>query len=118
MTNYWETATPGVERQQGINVADAAKEASVLHLIYSSLLNVNKVTGGRLKHVVHFDEKAEIEEYIRTTGVPSTFFLPAYFMANYTMMLRKGEDGSYVLAYPISGDSRIPLIDAAEDTGI
>ncbi|KAJ6070549.1 NmrA family transcriptional regulator [Penicillium canescens] len=117
VTNYWETAQPGVEMMQGKVVADAAREAGVKHIIFSSLLPVAKITGGRLRHVPHFDGKAEIEEYIRTTGVPCTFFLPGYFMSNYSMMLRKGDDETYTLAYPVGKQAKFPLFDAAEDTG-
>ncbi|KAF7891150.1 uncharacterized protein EAF02_001475 [Botrytis sinoallii] len=111
VTNYWETATPGVERSQGTTVADAAKVTCISHLIYSSLLNASKATNGRLKEVKHFDEKADIEEHIRASRVPCSFFLPGYFMANYTFMIHKEGDGSYVLA------SSFSLIDAAQDTG-
>ncbi|KAJ4314111.1 hypothetical protein N0V94_006625 [Neodidymelliopsis sp. IMI 364377] len=117
VTNYWETAQYDVEVSQGKNVADASKEAGVQHLIFSSLLNVTKTTNGRLSHVPHFDGKADIEEYITKSGVPATFYLPGYFMSNFSQMLQKGEDGSYSLAYPIGKDSKFPLIDIAEDTG-
>lgn len=55
VTNFWETAKVEVELAQGHNIADAAKEAGVSHLIFSSLIDVNKTTNGRLKHVTHFD---------------------------------------------------------------
>lgn len=32
-------------------------------------------------------------------------------------MMAKQEDGSYMLAYPISKDAKIPLIDAGSDMG-
>jgi uncharacterized protein YbjT (DUF2867 family) len=80
-------------------------------------LHVTKTTNGRLTHVPHFDGKADIEEYIRESGVPATFYLAGYFMSNFSQMLQKGEDGSYSLAYPVGKDSKFPLIDAAEDTG-
>ncbi|KAK5014586.1 hypothetical protein LTR16_003797 [Cryomyces antarcticus] len=117
VTNYWETGRPEVEITQGQNVADAAKDAVVSHLIFSSLLNVTETTGGRLSHVPHFDGKSEIERYIRGTGVPCSFVLPGYFMSNYLQMLRKGSDGAFMLAYPVSNKAKFPLFDAAEDTG-
>lgn len=117
VTNYWETANPDTEFAQGKNVADAAKESGVSHLIFSSLLNVTETTGGRLSHVPHFDAKAKVEQYIVSTGVPCTFVLAGYFMSNYLQMLRKNEDGSYTLAYPISAQAKFPLFDAAEDMG-
>ncbi|KAG8163199.1 hypothetical protein KVR01_006496 [Diaporthe batatas] len=58
MTNYWEKMDMQLEIQQGKNLADAAKEAGVNHYIWSSLLNVTKLTNGKLPHVHHFDSKA------------------------------------------------------------
>ncbi|KAF1998824.1 NmrA-like family domain-containing protein [Amniculicola lignicola CBS 123094] len=117
VTNYWETADPKVELAQGKAVADAAKEVGVSQLIFSSLLNVTKISNGKLPHVLHFDGKAEIEEYIRKTGITCTFVLPGYYMSNYKTMLQKGEDGNYSLAYPVSEKAEFPLFDTAEDMG-
>ncbi|KAF9877500.1 FAD binding domain-containing protein [Colletotrichum karsti] len=107
------------EQLHGKNVADVAAEAGVNHLIYSSLLHVTNTTNGRLKHVVHFDDKAEVEQYIRSKGIPSTFVLPGYFMSNFTalQMIRKGDDGVYTLSYPVSDQARFPLIDTESDVG-
>jgi uncharacterized protein YbjT (DUF2867 family) len=118
VTNYWETANPDIEVAQGKNVADIAKELGVQHLIFSSLLNVTKTSNGRLTHVPHFDGKADIEQYIRDSGVPATFYLPGYFMSNLELMLRPGEDGVLTLAVPIGADAKFPLIDIKADTGM
>lgn len=108
------------ELVQGKNVADVAKQIGVQHLIFSSLVNVTEVSGGRLKHVLHFDRKAEVERYIRDIGVPSTFVLAGYFMTNYTAlgMIQKGENDTYNLAYPVSSNAKFPLIDAGADVGM
>ncbi|CRL26277.1 NAD(P)-binding domain [Penicillium camemberti] len=118
-TPDWGNAGSDAELVHGKNVADAAKEAGVQHLIFSSLLNVTETSGGRLKHVPHFDHKAKVEEYIRSIGVPATSVLPGYFMTNYTVfgMLRKGDDGVHNLAYPVGKDAQFPLIDIASDMG-
>ncbi len=105
------------ELAQGKNVADAAKESGVSHLIFSSLLNVTETSGGRLTHVPHFDAKAKIEEYIVSTGVPCTFVLPGYFMSNFVSSFRKKDDGSYTLACPVSSQAKFPLLDAPDDIG-
>ena len=117
VTNYWESANPDIERSQGINVADAAKEEGIQHIVFSSLINVTEATGGKLTHVPHFDSKNDIENYIRSTGVPSTFMLPGYFMSNFASMFNKGEDGVYNFAMPISDNAQFPLFDVAQDTG-
>ena len=78
-----------------------AKQLGIQHLIFSSLLHVTKTTNGRLTHVPHFEQKAEVEEYIRASGVPATFYLPGYFMSTLSMMIRKGEDGVLTWALPV-----------------
>ena len=107
------------ELNQGKNVTDVAKEAGVQHLIFSSLLNVTETSGGRLTNVPHFDQKAQVEQYIRSTGIPATFVLPGSFMSNYTQFrqLQRGEDGVYTLCYPVSNEAKFPLIDIDNDMG-
>lgn len=81
------------------------------------LLHVTETSNGRLKHGVHFDDKAEVERYICFKGIPSTLVLRGYFMSNFTalQMIRKGEDGVYNLAYPVSEKAKFPLIDIQSD---
>lgn len=117
VTNYWEDGKYSTEYNQGKNVADAAKELGVQHLIFSTLLHVGNVTNGRLSHVPHFEAKADIEEYIKKIGVPASFYLPGYFMSNFKQSVQKGADGSLSFAFPVGKDARFPLVDIAEDTG-
>ena len=118
VTNYWETANGDVEYSQGKNVTDVAKKIGVSHIIFSSLPHVAEATKGRLSHVPHFDSKANIEKYIRESGLGSTFVLPGYYMTNFTRMITKGEDGVYQLSLPVDGKTaKFPLFDAAKDTG-
>jgi uncharacterized protein YbjT (DUF2867 family) len=65
------------EIRQGKLVADAAKSAGVEHFVQGSV-------GGaeRNSDVPHFESKWQVEEYVRSLGLPSTFLRPAYFMEN------------------------------------
>ncbi|KAF4126166.1 Nucleoside-diphosphate-sugar epimerase [Geosmithia morbida] len=118
VTNFWESMSAETEIAQGKAVTDASKEAGVKHLIFSSLIHVTEASKGKLTHVTHFDGKADIEKYIRASGVPATFVLPGFFMLNYFQFLNKNEDGSYTYAVPCSVDkAQVPLFDAANDTG-
>ncbi|KAL1797068.1 hypothetical protein ACET3X_005608 [Alternaria dauci] len=101
VTNYWESASSDTEITQGKNVADVSKDAGV----------------GRLTHVPHFDSKADVEQYIRDSGEPATFYLPGYFMSNLETMIRPGQDGVLTWALPVGRDARFPLIDIKSDTG-
>ncbi|CAI7667964.1 hypothetical protein CBS147355_9703 [Penicillium roqueforti] len=118
VTNYWETMNADVEFSQGKNVTDVCKAVGVSHLIFSSLHNVKEESKGRLTNVPHFDSKANVEKYIRASGVGSSFVLPGYYMSNFTQMLNRAEDGSYQLFYPVSNEAKFPLFDAAQDTGL
>lgn len=106
-----------IEFSQGKNVADVSKALDVSHLIFSSLHNVTEQTKGRLSHVPHFDSKANIEKYIRASGVGCSFVLPGYYMSNFIQMLKRAEDGSYQLFYPVGSEAKFPLFDAVQDTG-
>ncbi|RFU35530.1 hypothetical protein B7463_g804, partial [Scytalidium lignicola] len=118
MTNFWESMSKDKEVSQGKNVTDASKAVGVEHLIFSSLLNTTEASQGRLSHIVHFDGKAEIEQYIRDSGVPATFVLPGMFMSGLFTMIKKQENGSYTLALPVSSEkAKLPLFDVVDDTG-
>ncbi|KAI1147402.1 NmrA-like family-domain-containing protein [Nemania diffusa] len=116
VTNYWEKLDMELEEQQGRNIADAAKEVGVKHLIWSSLLDITKLTNGKLSRIHHFDSKAHVEEYVRSLGIPATFFMPGFYMANVPggMMSKRGEN--WVFSLPIAPSSPIPLYDT-NDTG-
>jgi uncharacterized protein YbjT (DUF2867 family) len=119
MTNFWASMSADTEVSQGKTVADACKAANVQHVIFSSLINTKEASKGRLPNISHFDGKAEIEEYIRQSGIPATFVLPGYYMNNFFDSIRKNEDGSYMLALPVDGEkAQFPLVDAAGDTGM
>ena len=120
VTNFWEHGSVDTEHAQGKAVTDASKAAGVKHIIFSSLINVTEATGGRLAKVKHFDAKHDNEKYILKSGVPATFVLPGFFMSNFIDMgmLRKNDDGSYGLAFPVDGDkAQIPMFDVVGDTG-
>jgi len=119
VTNFWEKGSADIEIQQGKNVADAAKKTGVKFLVWSSLLNVTELTGGKLSQVHHFDSKAEVEKYIRSIGVPSSFFLPGFFMSNLPgkMIRPSPQTNAYTMAMPIPTTSHLPLLDTEDDTG-
>ena len=76
------------------------------------------VTNGLLSKVEHFETKAEVATYATSIGLPSTFYLPGFYMSNLPgNMLRQDESGKYMFALPVGSDGQIPFIDAANDTG-
>jgi len=115
--------TPGIvppnthEFALGKELADAALEAKVEHLIFSSLENVDKITSGK-KFAPHFTDKANIEAYIRTLPIKSSFIYMAFFYTNflefYTPIVQDD-----VLVFPIylPKDFRAPFVDPLTATG-
>jgi uncharacterized protein YbjT (DUF2867 family) len=68
------TSSFASEIQQGKNVANAAKMAGVTHIIQGSA-GLGKKTG-----VPSWDSKLEIEEHIKSLGLPLTILRPMAFM--------------------------------------
>ena len=50
------------EIEQGKAIADAAVEAGIKFLIYSSMVSSTQISNGKLSNVVHFDSKNEVEQ--------------------------------------------------------
>ncbi|KAK2060309.1 NmrA-like family protein [Colletotrichum caudatum] len=119
VTNYWDKLDKELEIQQGKNIADAALEAGVEHFIFSSLLDITKLSNDVLPDVQHFDSKAAVEKYIRTTSLPSTFLLPGFYMTNLPggMFRQTPPDNAWAFTLPIPASSPIPFFDPAADTG-
>ncbi|GGE46340.1 NmrA-like family protein [Pedobacter psychrotolerans] len=105
------------EMELGIELADAAVEAGVKHIIFSSLENVDKITQGR-KFAPHFTDKAKIEEYIRTLPVESSFIYMAFFYTNLIEFYTPCMEGD-TMVFPIylPKDFCAPFVDPLTATG-
>ncbi|EED15656.1 NmrA family transcriptional regulator, putative [Talaromyces stipitatus ATCC 10500] len=118
VTNFWDTMSKDTEVAQGKAVADACKETGVKHLIFSSLRSISEVTGGKLPNVLHFEGKAEVEQYIRDSGIPATFVLAGLFMTGLSGSMIQKRDDIWTLALPVNPEkAKIPVFDVEEDTG-
>ncbi|GJP96743.1 hypothetical protein CBS115989_4409 [Aspergillus niger] len=121
VTNFWETFDAAAETRQGMNVADVAKELDVKHLIWSSLPGISRITNDRLTGVVHFDNKARVDDYIRELSIPHTIVALAIYAAFFFEILTPLPTAppSYVLAFPepTSAQTTVPIIDPTADLG-
>jgi len=87
-TNFWDPevfpADPEGKGEivQGKNLVDAAKEVGVNFFIWSSLPNATKESNGLYTHVHHVDNKAVIEEYLKSSGVPYAVLLTGWYAEN------------------------------------
>jgi hypothetical protein len=105
------------ETELGKQQADAAVEAGVQHIVFSSLENVDKITGNK-KFAPHFTDKAKVEEYIRTLPVTSSFIHLAFYYTNLLEYYPPRMDGD-TLVFPIylPKDFRAPFVDPLTATG-
>ncbi len=75
--NTWTAGVEG-EETQGKRLATAAREAGVQHFVYASVASADRKTG-----IPHFDNKARVEDLVRSLGFPSYAIIrPVFFMEN------------------------------------
>jgi uncharacterized protein YbjT (DUF2867 family) len=123
VTNYWEDQSKETEVRQGKSIADSSKEAGVKHLIWASLPHVTRLTNGELKHVDHFDSKADVEEYIESikggSGMIASYWQPGFFMSNIKGMINPNpKTGVPTLTMPWDAEkTQVALLDVVKDTG-
>jgi uncharacterized protein YbjT (DUF2867 family) len=98
-----------VEISQGKAIADAAKASGIEHFVYSSVGSAERSTG-----IPHFDSKFQVEEYIRSIGLPHTILRPVFFFYNYNGMLPMVKNGT--LPQPLSPDTKLQQL-SEEDYG-
>jgi uncharacterized protein YbjT (DUF2867 family) len=131
MTDFWKGAggDPIKEKQQGINLVDAAMRQGVKHFVFSSLEDTRPRVGDKCKErlmadmtVPHFDAKNEVEKYMFESFnqlYQATAVYPGIFMENLLpgqgLSPQKQENGSYTLYLP-TGDAKLAWT-TVEDIG-
>ncbi len=87
VTNFWDPNQAQRETEVGAGAVKAAKAAGVQHLIWSTLPDCEKLSGGQLK-VVHFTGKARVDAAVEAAAFPRHTFVhaPFYFQNLLTMM--------------------------------
>lgn len=127
LTNFWEHFSPEKEYAQVKTQAEAAKQAAVQHVIWSTLEDTRRwvpVSDNRMPtlmgkyKVPHFDAKGEADQEFTKLGIPTTFLLTSFYWDNlifFGMGPKKGPDGTLAFTLPM-GDKKLPGI-AAEDIG-
>ena len=101
VTNFWEPGTD--ELKQATAAVRAAKDAGVKHLIWSTLPDVEAISGGKF-HVPHFTGKAKVDRVVKEAGFPHhTFVIAPFFYQNLVGALapQQQQDGTLGWALPI-----------------
>ncbi|MEX1993517.1 MAG: NmrA/HSCARG family protein [Steroidobacteraceae bacterium] len=125
VTNFWEHFSPERELAQAGNIARAAKQAGVGHVVWSTLEDTRKFIAlddprfptlmGRYK-VPHYDAKGEADALFE--GLPVTYLRTSFYWDNlihFGMGPRRDESGGLMFLLPTAG-AKLPGI-AASDIG-
>ena len=106
VTNFREKGTD--ELKQATAAVRAAKDAGVKHFVWSTLPNVEAISGGKFD-VPHFTGKAKIDRIVKEAGFPHhTFVIAPCYYQNFVGALapQKQADGSVGWALPLDPDVR------------
>jgi uncharacterized protein YbjT (DUF2867 family) len=127
VTFFWAHFSAEKETAEAKRLANAAKEAGVQHVIWSTLEDTRKYVPldddsmptlhGKYK-VPHFDGKGEGDQFFIEAGVPTTFLRASFYWDNFIYFgsgPKKGPDGKLYLTLPLD-DKKMAGI-ASEDIG-
>jgi uncharacterized protein YbjT (DUF2867 family) len=106
VTNFWEPGTD--EFKQASAAVRAAKAAGVKHFIWSTLPDVEAISGGKF-HVPHFTGKARIDRIVEEAGFAHhTFVIAPMYYQNLVGLVapQKQADGSMGWALPLDSSVR------------
>jgi uncharacterized protein YbjT (DUF2867 family) len=107
VTNFGEAGTN--ELKQATAAIRAAKDAGVKHFIWSTLPDVEAISGGKF-NVPHFTGKAKIDRVVKDGGFENyTFVIAPFYYQNLAGALapRKQADGSMGWALPLDPTRRV-----------
>jgi uncharacterized protein YbjT (DUF2867 family) len=117
VTNFWEEGAD--EAKQATAAVRAAKDAGVKHLIWSTLPNVEAISGGKF-NVPHFTGKAKVDLIVKGAGFAyHTFVIAPFYYQNLVGALapQKQPNGSWGWALPLNPDVRCIHIGDISDLG-
>lgn len=107
VTNSWEPGTD--EIAQATAAIKAARDAGVQHFVWSTLPNVEAISGGKYD-VPHFTNKALVDEFVKSAGFKHhTFVVAPFFYQNLlkAVAARPQEDGSMAWTLPLDPGARV-----------
>lgn len=117
VTNFW--AGPGIdELAQGKAAVSAARRAGVKHFVWSTLPNVERISGKF--HVAHFTGKAKLDDVVAAAGFDHHTFVEApFYFQNLVGQLapQKGEDGKATWNLPMAPDAKVIHMGDIEQLG-
>ena len=127
ITNFWEHFSPEKELAQAAILAQAAADAKLQHVIWSTLEDTRKTVppgSGSMPvlmgkyNVPHLDAKGEANHFFIDRNLPVTLLHTSFYWENFIhfgMGPTAGPNGTLAITFPI-GEAKLPSI-AAVDIG-
>jgi len=127
VTFFWNHFSAEKETAEAKNMAEAAKNAGLKHVIWSTLEDTRQFVPlesdqmptlhGKYK-VPHFDGKGEADHFFNDLQVPTTFLRASFYWDNFIHFgsgPKKGPDGKLYLTFPLDQAKMAGI--ASEDIG-
>ncbi|KAJ7131947.1 hypothetical protein C8R46DRAFT_1140748 [Mycena filopes] len=96
------------ELTQGRNMVDVAKEVGVKFFIWTSLPDMKTITNGKYQNCTHYDDKAAVQEYLKSSGLPhASLLLPAFLENFWSYDILKKTDKGYTFALPLAPHAKL-----------
>ena len=114
VTNAWQPGTD--EMAQCRALIASAKRQGIEHFVWSTLPNVDAISGGRLD-VPHFTNKAKMDQEVADAGFRyHSYVMPAFYYQNFlsNMAPYQQQDGSLGWTLPINPAVDIDMADIGE----
>ncbi|KAG8814769.1 NmrA-like domain-containing protein 1 [Serendipita sp. 401] len=113
VTDFWQAFF--AEEQQGKDMVDAAKAAGIEHFVWTTLEH-SKV------EVPHWETKARVDDYLKSTGLPRTSVYTSFFHENignpaFSPIKVDKNTGKALIDWPFKTDGPIGMI-YAKDIGV
>jgi uncharacterized protein YbjT (DUF2867 family) len=108
VTNFWEGGTD--EPKQASAGLRAARDAGVKHLVWSTLPDVEAISGGKF-HVPHFTGKAKVDRMVKEAGFSHhTFVIAPFYYQNLGGVLAPQEQANGSLGWALPLDPGVRCI--------
>ncbi|KAG8764859.1 hypothetical protein FRC15_007367 [Serendipita sp. 397] len=113
VTDFWQAFF--AEEQQGTDMVDAAKAAGIEHFVWTTLEH-SKI------EVPHWETKARVDDYLKSTGLPRTSVYTSFFHENignpaFSPIKADKNTGKALIDWPFKTDGPIGMI-YASDIGV
>lgn len=102
---------PATEIRRGKLVADAAQQAGIAHIVYSSASGADRNTG-----IPPFEAKGEIERYLHALDLPATILRPTMFMENFRFLVQEIHGQTTLLSMAGTPQTKVQMV-AVHDIG-